>query len=429
MIVLACLGVVSLLIWLGVLFHPARPWDFQPVGDDGEPPPAPPLWPSVRILVPARNESESLPHTLPALLRQDYPGDFAVVLIDDRSADGTAGVARRLAEEVGAAGRLSVIAGAPLPPGWVGKVWALAQGAAYCGLHGQWKIQAEADCGSRITDCGSRNEEGPSLSIGKPQYLLLTDADIRHAPNSLRRLVAESESMGLALNSRMVRLRCVSRAERLLIPPFVFFFNLLYPMRRVNERRSSVAAAAGGCVLLATSGLERAGGFACIKDKLIDDVSLARQVKALDEPIRLALSRREVESLRVYDSLRTIWVMVRRTAFTELRYSWVRLAGTVLGITLMFLLPPLWLAGGGGAVLAGMLGWPGLSLSGAVALTVEGLCAWGIMAAVYRPAVRFFGLPGVRCWSLPLAGVLYGAMTVDSAVRHVTGVRIGWRDH
>jgi hopene-associated glycosyltransferase HpnB len=422
LIVLACLGVVSLLIWLGVLFHPARPWDFQPVGDDGEPPPAPPVWPSVRILVPARNERESLPHTLPTLLRQDDPGEFAVVLIDDRSADGTAGVARRLAEEVGAAGRLSVIAGASLPPGWVGKVWALAQGAAHCGLPGQRKVQAEAEC-------GVRNEEGPSLPIGKPQYLLLTDADIRHAPNSLRRLVAESESMGLALNSRMARLRCVSRAERLLIPPFVFFFNLLYPMRRVNARRSSVAAAAGGCVLLTTSGLERAGGFACIKDKLIDDVSLARQVKALDEPIRLALSRREVESLRVYDSLSTIWVMVRRTAFTELRYSWVRLAGTVLGITLMFLLPPLWLAGGISAVLAGMLGWPGLSLSWAVALLVEGLGAWEIMAMVYRPAVRFFGLPGVRCWSLPLAGVLYGAMTVDSAVRHVAGMRIGWRDH
>ena len=421
MIALACLGAVSLLIWLGILFHPARPWDFQPVGDDGEPPPAPLSWPSVCILVPARNECESLPYTLPALLRQDYPGDFAVILIDDRSADGTAGVAQKLAEEVGAAARLRVIPGAALPQGWVGKVWALEQGAAYCGLPGRWESRAEAGDGSQGRKDFSRMAE-------KPKYLLLTDADIRHAPNSLRRLVAESEGMGLALNSRMARLRCVSRAERLLIPSFVFFFNLLYPMRQVNARRSSVAAAAGGCVLLAAPELERAGGFACIKDKLIDDVSLARQIKALNAPIRLALSRGEVESLRVYDSLMTIWVMVRRTAFTELRYSWVRLAGTVLGITLMFLLPPLWLVGGISAVLADMLGWPGPSLSGAVTLIVEGLCAWGVMTTVYRPAVRFFSLPSVRCWSLPLAGVLYGAMTVDSAVRHVAGLRIGWRD-
>jgi len=227
----------------------------------------------------------------------------------------------------------------------------------------------------------------------------------------------------------MARLRCVSHAERLLIPPFVFFFNLLYPMRQVNTRRSAVAAAAGGCVLLATSALERAGGFSCIKDKVIDDVNLARQIKALHESIQLALSRSEVESLRVYDSLATIWVMVRRTAFTELRYSWVRLAGTVIGMLLMFLLPPLWVMSGVGAALASMIGGQAVSFSWAIALVIEGLCAWAIMATVYRPAIRFFGLPGARCWTLPLAGMLYGAMTVDSAVRQVTGMRIGWRDH
>ncbi len=411
-----------MLIWLGVLFHPARPWDFQPVGDDEALPPEPQVWPSVCILVPARNESESLPRTLPSLLQQDYPGEFAVIVIDDRSADGTADIARRLAEESGAAERLTVISGAALPQGWVGKVWALAQGASHCGLHGQWKSQAEADCGL------SRGE-GPSVVTGKPKYLLLTDADIHHAPESLRRLVAESERDHLALNSRMARLRCVSHAERLLIPPFVFFFNLLYPMRQVNTRRSAVAAAAGGCVLLATSALERAGGFSCIKDKIIDDVNLARQIKALNEPIQLALSRSAVESLRVYDSLATIWVMVRRTAFTELRYSWVRLVGTVIGMLLMFLLPPLWVMGGISAALASMLGWPAVSFAWTSALVVEGWCAWVIMAVIYRPAMRFFALPGIRCWTLPLAGMLYGAMTVDSAVRHVTGMRSGWRDH
>jgi hopene-associated glycosyltransferase HpnB len=372
-------------------------------------------------LVPARNEGESLPYTLPALLQQDYPGNFAVILIDDRSTDGTAGIARKLAVGVGAAERLTVIPGAALPRGWVGKVWALAQGAAHCGLQD-----------GENSSLPSFNPQSASASTFhwpcNPHYLLLTDADIRHAPGSLRRLVAESEQEQLALNSRMARLRCVSVAERLLIPPFVFFFNLLYPMHQVNMRQSSVAAAAGGCILLATSALERAGGFSCIRDKLIDDVSLARRIKALNEPIRLALSRREVESLRVYDSLTTIWIMVRRTAFTELRYSWVRLAGTVVGMMLLFLLPPLWVAGGISAVLAGMLGWPAVSCSWAITVAVEGLGAWGIMAVVYRPAVRFFALPSVRCWSLPLAGVLYGAMTVDSAVRHVAGMRIGWRD-
>ncbi|MBI3304361.1 MAG: glycosyltransferase, partial [Deltaproteobacteria bacterium] len=342
-VICSFLGAVSVLIWLGILLHPARPWDFQPVGDDAALPPEPHAWPAVCVLVPARNERESLPHTLPALLKQDYPGEFAVILIDDRSQDGTADIARKIAEEVGAAERLAVIAGVDLPQGWVGKVWALEQGASYCGL--------------RAIDERLPRFPNPDSLTPSPQYLLLTDADIRHASGSLRRLVTESERDHLALNSRMARLRCVSGPERLLIPPFVFFFNLLYPMRQVNDQRSSVAAAAGGCVLLAASALERAGGFSCIKDKIIDDVSLARQIKHENVPIRLALSCREVESLRHYDSLATIWVMVRRTAFTELRYSWLRLSGTLVGMALMFLLPPLSVVGGTGLAMASMAGW------------------------------------------------------------------------
>jgi len=420
--VFAVLGVISLLIWLGIALHPARPWDFQPVGDDEELRLAPPQWPSVAILIPARNESESLPHTLPGLLLQDYPGPFSVVVIDDRSQDGTAEIARKIAADVQATARLTVISGAPLPLGWMGKVWALEQGATHCGI-------------PSVEPCAKTAGElhvpaySPQSAIRNPQYLLLTDADIRHAPTSLPRLVAESERGHLALNSRMARLRCLSAAEHLLIPPFVFFFNLLYPMRQVNDPRSAVAAAAGGCVLLATAALRRAGGFACIKDRIIDDVSLARAVKGKDAPIQLALSRREVESLRVYESVEKIWVMVRRTAFTELRYSWLRLVGTVMGMALMFLLPPLltvwgvlWCL----ACIGGIL--PVVSVSGLMIL-VSGVSAWLLTAVVYRPAVRFFALPTVRTWTLPLAGLLYGAMTLDSALRHATGRRIGWRDH
>jgi len=400
-------GLLSVLIWLGVLLHPARPWDFQPVGDDEPFPPSPISWPTVCILVPARNERESLPETLPSLLTQDYPGEFTVVVIDDRSQDETAEIARGIAKKHGVELRLSVITGAPLPSGWVGKVWALEQGAAFCGISGN-KLS--------------------SLEKGKPQYLLLTDADIRHASNSLRRLVAESQKRKLALNSRMARLRCVSGPERLLIPPFVFFFNLLYPMRQVNNPRHAMAGAAGGCVLLETAALERAGGFSCIKDRIIDDVSLARQIKREDAPIQLALSRREVESRREYDSIHTIWVMVRRTAFTELRYSWLRLFGTLIGMALMFVVPPLWTIGGLGMLLAE---W-GRHFADGVLLPVltplTGLGAWSIMALVYRPAIRFFQLSPVWCWFLPVAGVLYEGMTLDSALRYVTGKRIGWRD-
>jgi hypothetical protein len=226
----------------------------------------------------------------------------------------------------------------------------------------------------------------------------------------------------------MARLRCVSTAERLLIPSFVFFFNLLYPMRQVNDPRHPMAGAAGGCVLLRSDALERAGGFSCIKDCIIDDVNLARCIKRTDSSIRLALSRSEVESRRVYESLHPIWVMVRRTAFTELRYSWLRLLGTLVGMALMFVAPPALSIGGAGMVFFSLLQGSS-ALASASIITGLGFCAWTIMAVVYGPAVRFFRLPVSWCWTLPLAGVLYEGMTVDSALRHVTGLRIGWRDH
>jgi len=404
---LVCIGVLSALIWLAIFLHPARPWDFQPVGEDSLLPLSPVLWPSVCILVPARNERDSLPETLSTLLTQEYPGKFAVVVIDDRSHDGTAEVARAVAKECGAESRLTVIPGASLPPGWVGKVWALEQGASYCGVS---------------------SNDSPSFTIAKPAYFLLTDADIRHAPHSLRRLVVESEHGQLALNSRMARLRCRSGPERLLIPPFVFFFNLLYPMRQVNDPGNAVAGAAGGCVLLQTAALERIGGFASIKDRIIDDVSLARLIKGKQLPIRLSLSRDEVESRRAYESISTIWVMVRRTAFTELRYSWLRLSGTLIGMALMFIVPPLWTLGGIGM---GLMYWTQTlwnELSYSAFLLLSGFCAWTVMAGVYLPAVRFFRLPFLWCWTLPIAGVLYEGMTLDSAIRYITGRRIGWRD-
>ncbi len=414
--ILLFLGALSVLMWLGILLHPARPWDFQPVGEDT----AAALeagqrddWPSVCILVPARNEAESLPRTLPTLLKQEYPGPLKVIVVDDRSADETAETARRISQELShelqTEKQLTVLSGAALPPGWVGKVWALEQGAAACGV--------------ASLEAAALHQHGGYEQLSNPHYLLLTDADIRHAPHSLWRLVAESEQHGLALNSRMARLRCVSAAEQLLIPAFVFFFNLLYPMRWVNTPKSRVAASAGGCVLLAASALKKIGGFASIRNEIIDDVNLARQVKNCQLPIRLALSRYDVTSLRTYDVLASIWIMVRRTAFTELGYSALRLIGTIIGLGLLFLLPLMYVLLGIGLTVFGEI-----PVQHGTLLAAVGLGALLVMAGVYRPAIRFFGLSAEWIWTLPLAGTLYGTMTFDSAIRYWTRKRIGWRD-
>jgi hopene-associated glycosyltransferase HpnB len=366
-VALTVTAVASLAGWIGVLLATARAWDLRPIAEEGTVPPDPAAWPSVAVLVPARNEGALLPETLPSLLAQDYPGAWYVVLVDDRSTDDTAEAARDCG--------VDPVNGTELPGGWVGKVWALEQAVA---------------------------------RAGAADYYLLTDADVRHAPHSLRRLVTESEAARLALNSRMARLRCRSRAERLLIPPFLLFFNLLYPMRRVNDPASRVAGAAGGCVLLRRDALERAGGFAAIRDRVIDDVSLARAIKRTGERIRLSVSRSDVESLREHD-LRGVWHMVRRTAFTELRHSWALLAATVALLVLLFPLPPALLAVG--------------AANGATTTLAAAAGAWAAMTAAYLPTVRYFGLSPAWTMTLPLAGCLYGAMTIDSARR---GRRSGW---
>jgi hopene-associated glycosyltransferase HpnB len=359
-----------------VLLHPARPWDLRPTDEEGPPHPDPPAWPPVAVLVPARNEAGALPRTLPALLAQDHPGEWRVVLVDDRSTDGTAALARR----IGRGGRLEVVDGGPLPDGWAGKVWALEQA-----------------------------RRRAAASEPPPELLLLTDADIRHEAGSLRALVAEAEAGRLDLVSRMARLRCASRAERLLIPPFVLFFFLLYPMRWANRPGGRPAAAAGGCVLVRTEALARAGGLEAIRGELIDDLALARAVARAGGTTRLALSAGTVTSLRPYPDLAAVWRMVRRSAFTQLRRSWALLAAVLAALALMFAVPPACVVAGLAGAAAGAAGWA-LPLA-------AGAAAWAVMAAVALPAVRAFDLPRRWALALPLAGVLYALMTVDSAVR------------
>ena len=322
------------------------------------------------VVIPARNEAGVLGSTLPSVLGQDYPGDWRIVVVDDRSTDGTRQLADALAAAQCSATAYRSVAGSPLPKGWAGKVWALEQGAQ-------------------------------ALASTDPTYLLLTDADIRHEPALLRRLVAESEQFQLSLNSRMARLRCDALAERLLIPAFVYFFNLLYPMRRVNDPESGVSAAAGGCVLVRTDALEQVGSFAAIRGEIIDDVNLAWRVKAPERPVRLAISHAAVVSVRGYGTVGAIWRMVRRTAFDELGYSWLRLAATAAGLALLFPLPPGLVSlavalAGARAAGAAELPWPWIATAGAV-----GGLGWALMSLSYGPAVTLYGLR--RRWQLTLA--------------------------
>lgn len=366
-------GGVALGAWLYLLLGRGGFWRTRERDDQHEPAAEPSCWPAVVAVVPARDEADVIARSIGSLLAQDYPGPFRVILVDDESGDATSAVARALP---GAPERLTVVAGAPRPLGWTGKLWALSQGVA----------QGSADL---------------------PEYLLLTDADIGHAPDNLRRLVSRAEAGRLALVSQMARLHCESPAELLLIPAFVFFFDMLYPFAWVNDPRRRTAAAAGGCMLVRHEALEAAGGIAAIRGEIIDDCALGRAMKA-QGPIWLGLTNRAV-SLRPYAGVGEIGRMVSRSAYAQLGYSPGRLVGTVAGMGVLYAAPPL------------------LTLFGRGFARWSGAAAWALMALASQPMLRFYRASPLWGVGLPVVGAAYTGFTVQSAVQVWQGRGGQWK--
>lgn len=384
------LTLLSLLIWIYLLSWRGQFWrSDQRLA--ATPPEDLQEWPTVWAVVPARNEASLLPQTLRSLLLQDYPGAFKVILMDDHSSDGTARVAQETAAALDRPDQLQILTVEPLPPGWTGKLWAMAQGVEVA------------------------NQQPPT-----PDYLLLTDADILHDRGNLRQLVAKAVAEKLDLVSLMVLLRCESFWERLLIPAFVFFFQKLYPFRWANDPNHPLAAAAGGCILVDRQALLRAGGIAAVRQALIDDCALAAAIKSGGNPtqpqqrgrIWLGLTQTTL-SLRPYPSLETIWTMVARTAFTQLNYSTGLLLGTLVAMVLVYLLPPV------STILGLLLGqWP---------VAIAGLLTWLLMILAYLPTIRLYKLNPLWAIALPAIALLYNLMTLDSALRHWRGAGGAWK--
>ena len=362
------IGATALAVWLGLILANGGFW-LTRERDDRDLPPPPVSWPEVVAVVPARDEAAVIARSVASLAAQDYPGPFRIVLTDDGSSDGTAALARA----AGPANRLTILPGAPLPAGWTGKLWAVDQG-----------IRA----------------------AGKPRYLWLTDADIAHAPDTLRLLVARAEAGGLSLVSLMARLRCAAPAERALVPAFVFFFRMLYPFARVN-RPGGKGAAAGGCMLVRRESLARAGGIAAVRSALIDDCTLGALLKQ-QEPVWLGLTNRSV-SIRAYDDFASVAAMIARSAYAQLRYSPLLLAGTIAGLALVYAAPPL------------------LALFGHGAARLCAAAAWALMALSFQPMLRFYGRSPLWGIALPAIATVYAGCTLQSAWQHVRGRGGMWK--
>lgn len=378
--ILEGIAALAAAIWLYLAFARGGFW-LCSERDEGGPttlPSSTPSWPSVTVVIPARNEADGIAETIGSLLRQDYAGSLKIIMVDDDSSDNTADIARQCAARLNASERLQIIDGEPLPRGWTGKLWAVKQGVA-----------------------------AAQSAAGAPEYILLSDADIVYAPDVLTGLMARAVTNKLVLASLMVKLRCESFAERALIPAFVFFFQMLYPFPWVNKPTSTTAAAAGGCMLVRSDALKGAGGIDAIRNALIDDCSLAKLLKA-HGPIWLGLTER-VHSTRPYPDFEDIRRMVSRSAYAQLRYSPLLLAGTVVGMALTYLAPPL---------LALFAGGPARWL---------GLLAWGLMAVTFFPTLRLYGRSALWGLALPAIALCYMLFTLDSALQFARGKGGLWK--
>ncbi len=361
---MTALAALALGIWVYLLLGHGKFWQAGPTLA----PARPRAVPAVTIIVPARDEADVVGPALASLVAQDYQGDFRVLLVDDSSTDGTGNVARAITDP-----KLFVIEAAPRPQGWSGKLWALEQG----------------------------------LAAADTDWVLFTDADIVHEPQHLSTLMAKAEAGAYDLVSEMVALNCESQAERALVPAFVFFFAMLYPFAWANDPESRIAAAAGGVMLVRRAALARAGGLAAIRGALIDDVTLSQ---ALKKNGRIWLGHSQLAtSRRPYPTAADIWRMVARTAYVQLRFSPSWLAGTVLGMLLVYAVPPLALAvGPAPARIAGGLAWAGMS-------------------AAFVPTLLRFRLLPLRAPLLPLVALFYTAATIGSAVNHYRGRGVMWK--
>jgi hopene-associated glycosyltransferase HpnB len=357
------IALLSLCAWLYLFFAHGLYWRSRPELRAA----APDEFPDVDIVVPARDEAETIRVVIGSLLAQQYSGRFSVILVDDGSSDGTGALA-------GSAPNLRIIRLESKPAGWSGKLWAVHEG----------------------------------IAAGRAPFVFLTDADIVHQPMHLASLLCKLLGSRLDMVSEMVRLNCSSFAERMMVPAFVYFFQMLYPFARVNNPHSGVAAAAGGTVLIRREALIRIGGIAAIKNALIDDVALAKAVKR-GGPIFLGHSIL-AESIRRYPAFRDVWQMISRTAFTQLRYSALLLLLTVAALGVIWLGPPL------EALFAG--GWRSYC----------GSCACLLAALTYVPTLMRYRRNKLWALALPLIALFYIAATIASALNFWRGKGAHWKN-
>ena len=332
------------------------------------PPPARNQAAAVAAIVPARNEAHQISACLRSLLAQDWPR-LRVICVDDRSEDGTHAAASAIADA-----RLVVVRGEELAAGWLGKNHANAQGVAQA---------ADAE------------------------WLLFTDADTVHAPQALSTAMAAALAHKADLFTLMTNVRAESFWERAFMTHVLAAVVAAFPLRLVNDPKSKVAIANGQYILVRRAAYEKAGGHAAIRDRVADDLELARLVKGAFFSLR-ADDGRALVSVRMYTSLSEIWWGFVKNASAGAGGPWIALGGALFsGVAVLPFFAAPFLHG---------------------ALLALALCACAI--AIAQRTLVFVSLFPVRPWwalTLPLAALGFVGILLHSAVRQLRGKGPIWK--
>lgn len=329
-------------------------------------------WPSLAVIVPARDEEEWVETAIRSLATQDYP-ELKIIVVDDRSSDRTADILNGLAAEFN---NTTIQHIRELPTGWLGKTYALWRGVQRAG---------EAD------------------------WLLFTDADVIHEPGTLRRAVLQAESQGIDLLTLYPGMILRGFWEKAMMSYFGLLLSFGNPFWRVNNPRSGAYYAIGAFTLVQRQAYERAGSHQRLALEVVDDVRLCWMMKRNGARVKMLIGLGSIH-IRWHEGLWGIVNGLTKNFFATLGYSLAMTFGTCVGLILVSVCP-----------FVGLLGiphfWGWLSLATVAAIfTLHGVAC---MASGIGP-----GYSVVH----PITGLLMVYVALKSAITTLRDGGIRWRD-
>jgi chlorobactene glucosyltransferase len=365
-----------IIYWLHNQYH------LDIVVEPTSPPPAPPL---ISVCIPARNEERNIRRCVEAMLAQDYP-NLEVIVVDDRSTDATPEILDNLAKDQNLRKvPLKIIRGSRLPEGWAGKPHALYQAS----------------------------------NVARGEWLCFVDADTFVTSQALSACYAKAMETNADLFTILTFQIMGTFWEKVVMPLVMTALSVGFSPREVNDPKSKEAIANGQFIMIKRSVYDAIGGYARIKDQIVEDKAIAEQVKW--NGYRLVVANGyAVARTRMYTSLPEMWEGWTKNIYLGLRdqFSLLLLGAMVLLIATLFL--PIW-------PLLGVLWY----LQGgdwlATTVIIKSLVLWAFLIYMRARVAKAMGISPWYAFTTPLGTGVFAAMMLTSIWKVLSGKGITWK--